>query len=94
MAKDDHPIIEMTLQGEFVSPPEPPKPPIGARIMLWAIVAAVMALSALIVVLALWFVAMLLPVVLIAGVIAYLAFRYQAWRGGGTRSFTIRRGPR
>jgi hypothetical protein len=91
MNQDDKHIIDMTLAGEFVSPPQPPRPPIGARIMLWAIVAMVLAVTALIVAVTFWFVVMILPLVLAAALIAYLAFRYQLWRGG--RSFTIRRGP-
>ena len=47
MAKDDKRIIDMTLEGEFVAPPAPPTPPIGARIMLWAIVAMVLSVTAL-----------------------------------------------
>lgn len=88
MTKDDKRIIEMTLEGEFVSPP---RPPIGARIMIWAIVAMVLSVAVLIVALTFWFVVMILPLVLAAALVAYLAFRYQVWRGG--RSFTIRRGP-
>jgi hypothetical protein len=91
MSQDDKRIIDMTLEGDFVSPPRPPQPPIGARIMLWAIVAMVLAVTVLIVVVTFWFVVMILPLVLAAALIAYLAFRYQLWRGG--RSFTIRRGP-
>jgi hypothetical protein len=91
MTQDDKRIIDMTLEGEFVSPPGQPKPPIGARIMLWAIVAMVLAVTLLIVAVTFWFVVMLLPLVLAAALIAYLAFRYQLWRAG--RSFTIRRGP-
>ncbi len=81
----------MTLEGDFVSPPTPPRPPIGARIMMWAIVAMVLAVTVLIVALTFWFVVMILPLVFAAALIAYLAFRYQVWRSGG--SFTIRRGP-
>jgi hypothetical protein len=91
MAKDDHRIIDMTLEGEFVAPPPPPKPPIGARIMIWAIVAMVLGITLLIVALTFWFVVMLLPLILAAALIAWLAFRYQMWRG--VHSFTIRRGP-
>jgi hypothetical protein len=91
MTQDDKRIIDMTLAGEFVSPPGQAKPPIGARIMLWAIVAMVLAVTLLIVAVTFWFVVMLLPLVLAAALIAYLAFRYQLWRAG--RSFTIRRGP-
>jgi hypothetical protein len=91
MEQDDKRIIDMTLAGDFVSPPRPPRPPIGTQIMLWAIVAMVLAVTALIVAVTFWFVLMILPLVLAAGLIAYAAFRYQLWRAG--RSFTIRRGP-
>jgi hypothetical protein len=91
MTKEDKRIIDMTLAGEFVSPPPQPRPPIGARIMLWAIVALVLAVTALIVAVTFWFVLMILPLVLAAALIGYLALRYQLWRSG--RSFTIRRGP-
>jgi hypothetical protein len=92
MTQDDKRIIDMTLEGEFVSPPSHARPPIGARIMLWAIVAMVLAVTLLIVVVTFWFVVMILPLVLAAALIAYLAFRYQLWRTGRS-SFTIRRGP-
>jgi len=92
MARDDKRIIELTLEGEFVSPPPPPKPPFGARVMLWAIVTMVLAITVLIVAVTFWFVVMILPLILGAALVAYLAFRYQLWRGGG-RTFTIRRGP-
>jgi hypothetical protein len=91
MTQDDKRIIDMTLEGEFVAPPQPPGPTLGARIMVWAIVAMVLAVTLAIVVLTFWFVVMLLPLILAAGLIAYVAFRYQLWRMG--RSFTIRRGP-
>jgi hypothetical protein len=91
MQQDDKHIIDMTLSGEFVSPPRHPRPPIGAQIMLWAIVVMVLAATALIVALTFWFVLMILPLVLAAAVIGYVAFRYQLWRAG--RSFMVRRGP-
>ena len=91
MDQDDKRIIDMTLEGEFVSPPLPPRPPIGARIMLWASVVMVLAVTVLIVAVTFWFLVMILPLVLAAALIAYLAFRYQMWRGA--RVFTVRRGP-
>jgi hypothetical protein len=92
MTKDDRHIIDMTLEGEFVSRPPPPAPPIGTRIMVWAIVAIVLSAAVLIVALTLWFVAMILPVVLAVGLIGWLALRYQLWRTGGS-FVVVRRGP-
>jgi len=89
--KDDR-IIDMTLEGGFVSPPPLSSPPLGARIMVWAVVAMVLAMTVLIVAVAFWFVVMILPLVLGAALVAYLALRYQLWRAG--RTFTVRRGPR
>jgi hypothetical protein len=92
MTRDDRRIIDMTLDGEFTTPPPPPRPPIGARILLWAVVGMVLAVVALIVALTFWFVVLILPLVLAAALIAYLAFRFQLWRHGRT-TFVIRRGP-
>jgi hypothetical protein len=90
MMEDDHEIIEMNLEGEFVSPDPGGKPPLGARVMLWAIVAALLAITALIVALTFWFVIMILPAVLLMGVVAWLTWRYQLWRA---RHGVIWRGP-
>ena len=80
MEKPGNQIIEMTLDGEFVSPPPPPRTPVAARIMIWAAVAAVIGGAFLIAAVALWFVTMILPFVLGAAAVAYLAYRYQVWR--------------
>jgi len=82
MNEDDTRIIDMTLDGEFVTPSGPGKPPIGARVMLWTIIAIVLAVSLSIIALTLWFVAMILPVLLVMGAAGYLLMRYQVWRSG------------
>jgi hypothetical protein len=91
MENRDNRIIEMTLEGDFVSPPSQPRVPIGARIMLWAVVATMLAITVLIVAVTFWFVIMILPLVFGAALIAYMAFRYQLWRTG--QPFSIKRGP-
>lgn len=90
--KEDDRILDMTLEGEFVSPPKPPPPPVGTKLMLWAIVATVVSMAVLIVALTFWFLVMILPFALAAMAIAYVAYRYQIWRMG--RTIVIRRGPR
>lgn len=77
MTQSKPPELDMTLEGEFV---EPPQPPIAAKIMFWALIIAVVAgaisLAAFALVIALW----LLPVAVGAAVIAWAVFRFQAWR--------------
>lgn len=81
------PELDMTLDGEFV---EPPHPPITSRIMLWAIIVAVMAGALAIAAFALWLALLILPVAVGAGLIAYGMFRYRLWRAqhslGGQRN--------
>ena len=77
MNKQAPPELEMTLEGEFVSPPSPP---IGARILVGAVVVAVIAGALSIAALALWLAMMILPVALAAGVVAWGIYRYRLWR--------------
>lgn len=91
MTQDNNRIIEMTLEGEFVSAPPPPPPPVGTKVMLWAIMTTVIAAAVLIVAVTFWFLVMILPVVLGAAVVGYLAWRYQLWRA--SRAFQVWRGP-
>ena len=67
----------MTLEGEFVSPP---KPPVTSRILLWAIVIAVIAGGLSLAAFALWLALLILPVALGAAAIAWAMFRYRMWR--------------
>lgn len=81
------PQLDMTINGEFVPTQEPP---VSARIMLWAIVVAVIAGGLTLAALALWVALIILPVALAAGVIAWAMFRYRLWRAqrsvGGQRN--------
>jgi hypothetical protein len=82
MSEDDNHIIDMTLDGGFVDPHGHGKPPLGTRLMLWAILATVLAVSAAIVAVTLWFLAMILPLLLGVAIVAWLAHRYRFWRAG------------
>ena len=85
----EHPVLDMTLEGEFTSPrlAPPPRPPVSVRFAFWATIAAVLAGSVAIVLLTLWFVAMMLPFIVGAAVVAYAAHRYQLWRFGNAMTW-------
>ncbi len=59
---------------------QPARPPILTRIFLWAVVIAVIAGGLAAAAFALWLALILVPVALLAGAIAWLAFRFQLWR--------------
>jgi hypothetical protein len=71
------PELEMTVNGEFVSPP---RVPISSRILVWAIVVAIVAGALSLAALALWVALLILPVALGAAVVAWALFRYRVWR--------------
>jgi hypothetical protein len=71
------PELDMTINGEFVSPPTAP---ITSRILLGAIVVAVLAGALSIAALALWMAMMVLPVAIAASVVAWAIIRYRIWR--------------
>jgi hypothetical protein len=80
------PELEMTVNGEFVSPP---KVPISSRILVWAVVVAIIAGALSLAALALWLALVILPVAFAAAVVAWAMFRYRVWRAqrsmGGPR---------
>lgn len=67
----------MTVDGEFVSPPTPP---ISARILLGALMVAVVAGAVVLAALALWVAFLILPVAIGAAAIAYAMYRYRVWQ--------------
>ena len=71
------PELEMTANGEFVSPPVAPW---TSRILMWAVVIAMIAGALSIAAFALWLALIILPVALGAAAIAYAMFRYRMWR--------------
>ncbi len=77
MKRQQPPELNMTLEGEFVSPPTAP---IATRIMFWAIVIAVIAGGLTLAALALWIAMLVLPIAVGAAVVGYIMFRYRMWR--------------
>ncbi len=80
------PELDMTISGEFVSPP---KVPISSRILMWAIVVALLAGALSLAAFTLWIALMILPVALGAAVVAWAMFRYRVWRA--QRTMGVRR---
>jgi hypothetical protein len=80
------PELEMTVNGEFVSPPSAP---IASRIFMWAIVIAVLAGALSLAAFALWIALIILPVAFVAAVVAWGMFRFRVWQAqrsmGGQR---------
>ena len=73
------PRIDMTVDGRFITPSRPNWP---MRIATAAILVALVAGALAIALLTLWLLATLLPIAIIAAAIAWVAYKFQAWRGG------------
>ncbi len=86
MSDRSPPELDMTLDGEFVAPP---RPTVASRVLLWALVIAIVAGAITIAALALWLAMLVLPIAIGAALVAYGIFRFQVWRGqksfGGER---------
>jgi fatty acid desaturase len=78
MSHRSPPELDLLPDGSY----RPRRQPVAARIFAWAIVIAVVAGALAVAALALWFALILIPVMLVAGLIAWLAFRFQLWRAG------------
>ncbi|HET8997621.1 MAG TPA: hypothetical protein VFN42_13210 [Acetobacteraceae bacterium] len=74
------PQLDMLPDGTFR---QPARPPILTRVFFWASVVAVIAGGLAIAAFLLWIALILVPVALLAGLIAWLAFRFQLWRRPG-----------
>jgi hypothetical protein len=72
------PELDMLPDGSF----RPTQPPLAVRVFRWALVIALLAGALAVAAIALWFALLLIPVAIAAGLIAWLAFRYQIWRAG------------
>lgn len=69
----------MLIDGTFRTPPRPSLP---MRIAGIAIIVAVTAGTLAVALLALWFAVALIPIAVIAAIIAWAAIRFQLWRSG------------
>jgi uncharacterized membrane protein YhaH (DUF805 family) len=76
------PTLDMRPDGTFRAPPGPIVP-MSYKIMLGAIAVAAIAGTLTVAALAIWVISMLLPVMLVAGVVAWAAMRFRGWRARG-----------
>ncbi len=86
-------IIDMTIEGGFASPEPEQKPPFSTQVMVWASAIAALAMAGAIAVFAIWLLAFLIPIAIIAALLAYAAFRFQLWRSGGSADRIVIRWP-
>lgn len=80
------PILDMTPDGTFRTTPRiggGSRAPLSFKLLLGAVIVAVLAGAAAVAALALWVVSLLLPVVIIAAGVAWATFKYRQWRRGG-----------
>jgi hypothetical protein len=75
------PELDMTIDGELVSLQ---KPPVASRVLIWAVLIAIIAGALSLAAFALWIALLILPVALGAAVIAWAMFRYRIWRAQRT----------
>ena len=78
------PVIDMAPDGTFRTKPPGMRAPLSFKLLLGATIVAVLAGAAAVAALALWIAALLLPVAVIAVVVAWGVYKYQAWRRGGS----------
>ena len=79
------PTIDMTPDGAFRAPPRRPVMPLSMKVALGAALVAMVGVTMTVAALAIWVVSLILPVVIIAGGVAWAAMRYRRWqllRGG------------
>jgi hypothetical protein len=77
MPRYQPPQLDMLPDGSFR---QPPRTPVVTRIFVWAAIIAAIAGALSVAAFALWIALILLPVAIAAGVIAWLAMRFQLWR--------------
>src|SRR5687768_4949171 len=77
MTHHEAPQLDMTPDGRFR---EPPRASLVTRIAQTALVVAVLAGVVCVLILALWFALIMIPIAIGAALIAWAAFRFQMWR--------------
>jgi fatty acid desaturase len=79
------PDLDLLPDGSF----RPRGLPLATRVFRLALIVAAVAVALALAAFALWFALVLIPVALVAGLIAWVAFRYQIWRSGRMASRNV-----
>jgi hypothetical protein len=83
MVHREPPLLDLTPEGEFRQAPSPfGRPNWAARLVGWAVIVALIAGGLAAAALAFWLALTLIPIAIVAGLIAYVAFRFNLWRIG------------
>ena len=70
----------MMPDGSFRTPPRPGTMPFSTKLMIYGALIAAVGVSLAVAFVAIWVIAMLLPVIVIGGGVAYLAMRWRRWQ--------------
>jgi hypothetical protein len=76
---DTGPVIDMTPDGEFISVRQSGTLPFSTKVVVVAVLVAVLAGAVAIALLALWLALTLIPIAIAGALIAYGVFRVQLW---------------
>lgn len=75
------PILDMRTDGTFRAPPTMP---LSTKLMIGGALVVVLGGSLAVAFVAIWVVSMLLPAIIVAGGVAWLAYKFRRWKGGGS----------
>ena len=87
------PTIDMLPDGRFGATPRPPQVPFTTKVMVGAAIVAMLGTCLAVAALALWFVSLILPVVLVAAAVAWGMMRFRRWQSGRGQPDLARREP-
>ena len=74
------PTIDMSPDGTFRAPPRPQRLPFSTKLAVGGVLVAALGASLAVAFLAIWVVSLILPVVIIAGGVAWAAMKYRRWQ--------------
>ena len=87
------PTLDMRPDGTFRTPPRPMGLPLSTKLLVGGVLVAIGGLSLAVAFLAIWVVSLILPVVIIAGGIAWAALKWKQWQVRRAPGGPVQRGP-